>query len=192
MSTQDKRPEELQRIYSQRFDAVMSYRNEVWKILTSYFFQKYISPDTRVLDIGCGYGEFINNIKAGKKYGMDLNPEAKKHLHAEVELLQQDCSTRWPIPDGSLDVVFTSNFFEHLPSKATLTSTLTEALRCLKPGGKLIAIGPNIRVIPDIYWDFYDHYLPLSDISLAEGLTNVGYTVETSHAHFLPYTMVRK
>ena len=59
----------------------------------------------------------------------------------DVRFLQQDCSTRWPCDDQSLDVVFTSNFFEHLPSKDALKLTLEEAFRCLKPGGKLLAHG---------------------------------------------------
>jgi len=191
MNTQDKRPEELERIYSQRFDAMKEYRDKVWKILTGQFFQKFMPPDAHVLDLGCGYGEFINNIDVAKKCAMDLNPAVRQHLHSGITLFQQDCSAYWPLPDNCLDIVFTSNFFEHLPDKTTLDSTLAEALRCLKPGGKLIAMGPNIRLIPSAYWDFYDHYLPLSDLSLAEGLAKSGYKIEKCFSRFLPYTMAR-
>jgi Methyltransferase domain len=55
-------------------------------------------------------------IAAAKKFAMDLNPQAQQHLAKGVTLFQQDCSTAWPLPDKSLDVVFSSNFFEHLPS----------------------------------------------------------------------------
>src|SRR6185295_17009631 len=91
--------------------------------------------------------------------------------------------------DASLDVVFTSNFFEHLPDKSTLTRTLQEAWRCLKPGGKLIAMGPNIKYLPGAYWDFWDHHLPLTESSLAEGLKTKGFVVDTCWPRFLPYTM---
>ena len=124
-------PAELQRIYGLRFDRTRAYRNRVWEVLIRDKFQAYVRPDAKVLDLGCGYGEFINNIRCGKKYGMDLNPGARQHLVADVELIEQDCSTRWPFADGTLDVVFTSNFFEHLPTKASLKATLEEAHRCL-------------------------------------------------------------
>lgn len=183
-------PSELQRIYGLRFDHRLAYRNSVWKVLIRDKFQQYVRPDSVVLDLGCGYGEFINNIHCAKKYAMDLNPEARKRLNADVELLEQDCSTPWPLAENTLDVVFTSNFFEHLPSKAALKSTLEEAYRCLKPGGLLVAMGPNVRYLSGSYWDFWDHHLALTDLSLGEGLENCGFTIAESVARFLPYTMV--
>jgi hypothetical protein len=89
-------------------------------------------------------------------------------------------------------VVFTSNFFEHLPGKSALGATLDQALRCLKPGGTLIAMGPNIKFLPSAYWDFWDHYLPLSEASLSEGLTTHGFEVTLCIPRFLPYTMANK
>ena len=39
---------------------------------------------------------------------------------------QQDCSEPWEIDPNSLDLVFTSNFFEHLPNKESLDRTMGE------------------------------------------------------------------
>ena len=39
------------------------------------------------------------------------------------------------IADGSVDVVFTSNFFEHLPNKVALVQTLAECHRILRDRG---------------------------------------------------------
>ena len=183
--------DELQRIYSLRFQSNQAYRQRVWRLLVKHVFQQYVPADGAVLDLGCGYGEFINTVQARVKYGMDLNPASASHVAAEVKLLPQDCSTRWELPDSSLDVVFTSNFFEHLPDKATLARTLREARRCLKHGGRLIAMGPNVKHVPGAYWDFWDHHLPLTEASLSEGLTTNGFAVEVCHSRFLPYTMVR-
>ena len=140
-------------------------------------------------DLGCGYGEFSNALRAGKKYAMDLNPDAARHLGANVDFLLQDCSTRWPLADGSLDVVFTSNFFEHLLNKEMLRATIAEIHRCLKPGGRIIAMGPNIRVLPGAYWDFWDHHVALTDRSLCELFTLEGFKIARCHPRFLPYTM---
>jgi SAM-dependent methyltransferase len=186
----DPRPEELSRVYAHRFDAAREYRRGVWGVLVKNFFQRLVPDGAVVLDLGCGYGEFINSVRAGKKLGMDLNPGSKGNLDGNVEFIQQDCSVRWPLSDGSLDVVFTSNFFEHLPDKTTLGQTLNQVFRCLKPDGRLIALGPNIKYTGGRYWDFWDHYLPLTEASLSEGLTVRGFDIEQCHSQFLPYTMV--
>lgn len=92
---------------------------------------------------------------------------------------------------ASLDVVFTSNFLEHLPAKSALEKTLHEAFRALKPNGRFIAMGPNIKHVPGAYWDFFDHHLPLTELSLSEVLEKCGFQVEVQYAQFLPYTMSR-
>jgi SAM-dependent methyltransferase len=184
---------DLQRIYAQRFSASLEYRRSVWWILVRDFFQKMVPEHASVLDLGCGYGEFINQVTAAKKIGMDLNPDSQNFLNPNVELIAQDCSMKWPIADSSLDVVFTSNFFEHLPDKASLGGTLDEIRRCLRPGaGRLIAMGPNIKRTGGAYWDFWDHYLPLTELSLKEALENRGFQMEKCLPSFLPYTMVGK
>ncbi len=183
---------DLQRIYEARFAKTAAYRKRVWQILVPEFFQRYVAPNDAVLDLGCGYGEFINEVRCGRKLAMDLNPDAPKHLASEVQFLEQDCATRWQVEAASLHVVFTSNFFEHLPDKEALGRTLDEASRALAPGGRLIALGPNIRYLPGAYWDFWDHYLPLTEASLAEALTNRGFEIVRSEARFLPYTMVKQ
>jgi SAM-dependent methyltransferase len=183
---------DLRAEYRLRFSPLQDYRNRVWKVLAESFFQKFIPAEASVLDLGCGWGEFINHIRAAKKWGMDLNPDAPAHLEEEVTFLQQNCSQAWPLPDESLDVVFSSNFFEHLPTKADLQRTLQEAYRTVKTGGKLICLGPNIRFLAGSYWDFWDHHLPLTDRSLAEVLRMTGFRIELQRARFLPYTMVDK
>lgn len=182
--------QELSKIYHRRFVRTAAYRNRVWQVLTREFFNQWIRPDHTVLDLGCGYGEFINNIPATNKWAMDLNPDAPTHLQAGVRFLHQDCSAPWPLPDASLDAVFTSNFFEHLPDKECLNRTLRQALRCLKPGGRLIAIGPNIKYLHGEYWDFYDHHVYLTETSLGEAMEVEGYAIDRLIPRFLPFTMV--
>jgi SAM-dependent methyltransferase len=181
---------ELSRVYTSRFDATQDYRRRVWTVLVSEFFQELVPDSAVVLDLGCGYGEFINAVKARKKFGMDLNPRSQEHLAPEVTFLRQDCSASWAVGPEQLDVVFTSNFFEHLADKGALALTLEQAFRALRPGGRLIAMGPNIKFTEGRYWDFWDHYLPLTELSLAEGLAVRGFSIIKNHPRFLPYTMV--
>jgi Methylase involved in ubiquinone/menaquinone biosynthesis len=184
-------PGELRSIYSARFAGNLAYRQKIWNVLIQSFFQKYIARDDVVLDLGCGYGEFINAVQCREKLAIDLNPDAPRYLDPTVRFLEQDCSSRWRLEDGSLNLVFTSNFFEHLPDKAALGRTLDEIFRCLTPGGELIAMGPNIKHLPGKYWDFWDHHLALTETSLSEGLTNRGFEIGECIGKFLPYTMVK-
>lgn len=185
----DLRSTNLQEEYQQRFHGADLYRDSVWKILCKDFFSKYIQPDCAVLDLGAGWGEFSRNILASTKYAMDLNPDCGKRVSNHAIFLQQDCSVAWPIDDEALDVVFTSNFLEHLPSKDLVGRTIDEAFRCLKSGGRIICLGPNIKFVPGSYWDFWDHFIPITEESMAEALSLKGFCVTEKVDRFLPYTM---
>lgn len=185
-------PSELAAEYELRFAESAASRRAVWRALIDGFFGCLIDASETVLDLGAGWGEFINQVPAQHRYAMDLNSATRGKLDEGVTLLEQDCSATWPLPDGSLDVVFTSNFFEHLCDKPALSRTLTEVTRCLRPGGRLICMGPNARLVPGAYWDFFDHHLPLTDLSLCEAVRLAGLRVDRSESRFLPYTMADK
>ena len=181
--------QKLQEEYSLRFSGLEEYRRGVWKILCNDIFQKYVPQDSKVLDIGSGYGEFITNIKAKEKYAVHLNPNRKKYLTDDIKLLNQHCSAKWPVEDNSIDVIFSSNFLEHLFEKEQVENTLSEAYRCLKPNGKIILIGPNIRFLADQYWDFWDHHIAISDRSIEELLKLKSFKINFNIPKFLPYSM---
>ncbi len=189
MSVQTHSAADLEQIYRRRFAGSEDYRRAVWSVLSRDLFSQWIASDSSILDLGAGYCEFINRTSARRKYAMDLNPATQSHANADVSVLLQDCSTEWRIPDEALDIVFTSNFFEHLPDKDALERAVQNAFLCLKPGGRLIAMGPNIRHTGAAYWDFFDHYIALTDLSLIELLTKCGFQIEYARAQFLPYTM---
>jgi SAM-dependent methyltransferase len=178
-----------QAIYARRFATNQQYRVRVWEILVRRIFQPYINNNDRVLDLGCGYGEFINSVRAAKRYAMDANPDSATRLAPGVEFIKQDSSEPWRVADESLDVIFSSNFFEHLASKEALHLTLTNAHRALRPCGTLIAVGPNIRYVPGAYWDFIDHHIALTDRSAIEVMELAGFASHRVVERFLPYTM---
>ena len=181
--------QELDEIYARRFEATFEYRASLWKVLVNGFFQQFVPKNGRVLDLGCGYAQFINAVQAETRYAMDLNPRAGELVVADVSFFLHDCSMPWPLLDDSLDVIFTSNFLEHLTDKTALRSTMQEAARCLAPGGKIICLGPNIRYLSGAYWDFWDHHIPLSDRTMRELLELAGFTIDRCIPRFLPYTM---
>jgi SAM-dependent methyltransferase len=182
---------DLAALYRHRF--IVSEREtktRIWQVLCSNVFQKIVGDNKTVLDLACGYGEFINSIVASKKYGVDLNPDSPSYVNSDVTFLKAP-ATKIPIEPNVIDVVFTSNFLEHLKTKDECNAVFAEIKRVLKPAGKFIIMGPNIRYLAAQYWDFYDHHLPLSHLSLEEGLIQSGYQVACVIPKFLPYTAVR-
>ena len=178
----------LQRLYRNRFGHEDQSRSAVWEVVIRDFFQAWIRRSDTVLDLGCGYGEFLNQVNAARRIGVDLNPDSKSRVPAEVEFHQGPCDDLSFLPDGSVDVVFTSNVLEHLEDKAAVERTISEVRRVLKPGGHVIAMGPNIRLVGGAYWDFWDHSVAISDRSLIELLECKQFEVVDAHARFLPYT----
>lgn len=77
-----------------------------------------------------------------------------------------------------------------MPDKLALKNTILESARCLKLGGRLIALGPNIKYVQGAYWDFWDHFLCFTEMSLGEALENNGFRIVHSIPRFLPYTTV--
>jgi len=176
----------LKKIYKTRFENIQE-RKLIWQILVRDFFQKYIDKDDIVLDLGCGYGEFINNIKCKKKFAIDLNLDAKKYLNKEVKLYLESSTKISSITDKSIDKIFVSNFFEHL-EREDIVKTIKEFKRVLKSRGEVLILQPNIRFCEKDYWMFFDHITPIDDRALEEIFSSHGFGLKNRILKFLPYT----
>ena len=180
---------ELQNLYHQRFpEQELAQKSAIWKVLCKHFFQRFVLPSDTVVDIGAGYCEFINNIEAAHKIVVDLNPDVKRFAADGIRVINESCTSIGALESNSVDVVFMSNFLEHLPSKEMVLDTFREAHRILRKDGRIIALQPNIRFLYAEYWDFFDHHTALSDRSLVEGLQLAGFTPVKVIPQFLPYT----
>ncbi len=179
----------LQTIYSARFaEASHQSRMQLWGVLCRYWIQRYVSTDAAVLDLAAGQCEFINQIVCRHKVAVDLNEDTQRYAAADVQVVIARSDAMIGVNSDSMDVVFVSNFFEHLPTKQVFLETLVEIRRVLKPGGKLLILQPNIRLLNGAYWDFLDHYLPLTDRTLVEAMTLARMRVDEVKPRFLPYT----
>jgi len=158
----------------------------MWKMLVEEFFQKYINSQDVVLDMPCGYGEFINNVKAKKKLALDINPDSNQYLAKDVKFLHAS-STAIPLRSKTVDKVFISNFFEHI-SRDDILKTIKELSRILKIGGKVIILQPNIRFCAKDYWMFFDHITPVDDRALTEVFIANNFKIVKKILRFLPYS----
>lgn len=180
-----------QETYHRRFGEDFEFRQKMYEVLCSSFFQRHISEDACILEIGAGYCEFINNIQASKKVAIDLNPDVKKFAGDDVEAITTSSVDMNQIKDESIDVVFANNFFEHL-SREDIIKTITEVHRVLRKRGKFLILQPNIRFCFKDYWMFFDHITPLDDRSLSEVLEINGFEVVECKPKFLPYSTKSK
>lgn len=178
---------DVQNIYARRFTPDLHFRDKMWKILCRDFFQRYISKNSRVLEVGAGYCEFINNINADYKTAVDINPDLKTYAAQGINIVLNSTSNMSTIPDNSHDLVFASNFFEHL-TRDEIVATFREVFRVLMPGGKFMVLQPNIRFCAKDYWMFFDHVTPIDDRAFVEGLEINGFEVLEVIERFLPYT----
>ncbi len=119
----------------------------VWKVLCRDFFQRYVRESDTVLDLGAGYCEFINNIRCNAKYAVDMNEDIRLYAEKDVTVYIARGSNLTMFPNASLDVVFCSNFFEHLTNKYEILFTLAEIHRILSLDGKLLILQPNIKYL---------------------------------------------
>lgn len=180
----------LKATYEARFsDAELRDKQILWSVLCQEQFQQYVPVDGTVLDLGAGYCEFSNNIRARRRIAVDLNPDTAAFAVEGVEVLETNSADMHQIADGTVDTVFTSNFFEHLPDTEALLATLGESQRVLRPGGSIVVLMPNIRNLPGAYWDYLDHHLALTQHSLSEALTLTGFEVTRIVPRYLPYTV---
>jgi SAM-dependent methyltransferase len=177
-------------LYRNRFPTdVLAHRAAIWRILCRDWFAGYIPESARVLEIAAGYCEFINNIPAVERVAIDLNPETREHAAEGVAVhLAAAESVAEVMPTSYFDTAFMSNFLEHCRSREQVLAVLRSVLQVLRPGGSLLILGPNFRYCLKEYFDYFDHYLPLTEKAVVEALELAGFRVEVVQARTLPFT----
>ena len=142
-----------------------------------------------VLDLGSGPGYFINQVSAERKIAVDLDENNENFIASDVEFRCCKAQNLEFAESNSVDLVFSSNLFEHLGSSEVLLSTLNEVHRVLKQqNSKLIVLMPNIRYAKWDFFNFIDHNLPLNETSLKEALELSNFEVVECHKRFFPYS----
>ncbi len=163
-------------------------REVVWKALWRFYFSRIVPPDGCVLDLGCGYGSFINQVVAKRRIAIDSWSEFPRYLAAGVELVVGTADNLGFLPDREIDFAFASNLFEHLP-QSEFTRVLDALRSKLSPQGTLTIMQPNYRYAYREYFDDYTHVTAYSHVSLADFLTAHGYRVLNVVPRFMPLTV---
>ena len=141
------------------------------KYITVRMMERYVRPDSTILDIGGGPGHYsIHFAKQGHTVTLlDLSGEnvrfAKKKARqygVKITALQGDATDLSRFPDDSFDTVFLMGPLYHLMTEESRIQAIREAKRVLKPGGFLFCsfilmfggVIYGLREIPEtIVWE---------------------------------------
>lgn len=111
----------------------------------------------RVLDCGCGAGEYVRALLArgADAYGVEFDENKLASAARDGELaarLSAGDLEALAFPDGSFDLALLNEVLEHVPDDR---AALAEVRRVLRPGGRLIVLSPT-RLYPfethGVFW----------------------------------------
>lgn len=163
-------------------------RAVIWRVIADYL-AEYVPATAQVLEIGAGYCDWINSVRAAGKFALDVWPELPSYAAADVQPIVHDLSTGLPYwAAASFDTVLASNVLEHFEPDAV--SRLVGAIyNVVQTSGRFIIIQPNFRYAYRHYFDDYTHRSIFTDVSLPNLLRSHGFAIELVQARFLPYSM---
>lgn len=175
-------------LYARRFpDAEVHAKDLIWYEIVKWL-ARYVQPDSTVLDLACDKGYFIRHVRARERWATDVR-NVSEDLGAGIHFVQSDgLRLRDIVPAAMFDVIFTSNYLEHLEGPAAVIEQLAVVHDLLRPGGTVIVLQPNIALTGGAYWDFIDHRVALTDRSLVEAAELAGLRTSRVIRRFLPYS----
>jgi SAM-dependent methyltransferase len=175
-------------LYQARFDErEVSAKDAVWREIVGYL-RRYIDASAPVLDVACDQGHFIRWATGSERWATDIR-DVRDVLPPDVRFVQSSgLDLADTVPNDYFGTVFMSNYLEHLESSEAVIEQLRVAARILRPGGHVVVLQPNIRLVGSRYWDFIDHKVALTERSLLEAAELAGLRTVKLTPRFIPYS----
>jgi len=173
------------RIYEYRFKDVDKKKKLItWQIIADFLYRQLNSPAS-IIDPAAGECEFINAIPVKEKWAVDLNVDFISRFANKDVQVRIGNALEVELPANYFDAAFMSNFLEHLNSHEEIHSLLARLYHALR-GGRIAVIGPNFKYCSKEYFDFADHKMILTHLSLEEHLYSAGFNIIKVIPQFLP------
>jgi SAM-dependent methyltransferase len=163
-------------------------RETLWRSLYDFYFKRWIREADCVLELGAGYGHFINNVKARRRIALDVWSEMPDYVQDGVETRVGSVMDLSFLQDRAVDFAFASNLFEHI-TQDELACVLRQLNTKLADGGLLCLLQPNYRYAFKEYFDDYTHITVYSHLTMCDFLRASGYEVVECIPRFMPLTV---
>lgn len=162
-------------------------RRRVWRSIARYV-ARDLPPVGTLVELGAGYCDFVNQFPADKKIAFDLNPCMRDHAAPDVDLRIEDATGLPGLAGGSVDLLFASNFLEHLTGEE-IDTLLERCAEVLAPAGRIALIQPNHRLCAEHYFDDPTHRTLFDDENIGAWLGRHGLSVSKLVPGLLPFSM---
>ncbi len=194
-------PEEYYGSKNKRFQPVVEWLISFFRRARAGMILRQMKPG-RILDIGCGRGLMLKELKEhgwecfGTEYSAKAAAATSEFLGIPIQVTTDIRTCTYP--DHSFDVVTLWHVFEHIPNPIEI---LSEIRRILKPGGLVIIEVPNLsswqfKIIGQtwIHLDAPRHFFHYSRKSLKSLIETHGFQVDSIHTlslEFGPFGMLQ-
>lgn len=190
----------IERAYSETYrDEQVSYEKILWKgwprtrIEASLYWS---GTGTRILDIGCGSGELLYNLKDkySELYGTELafaRAETARKFLAEVpaQIFQNNIEEGTSFDSDFFDTVICADVIEHV---VNIWPGLMEMHRVLKIGGRLVLTTPNIAAIRRRLQLLCGEFPSTSASNEGLQLRSTNELLDGGHLHYFTFSMLEK
>jgi hypothetical protein len=163
-------------------------RDVLWRTLCRHYFDQLIAENNCVLELGAGYGHFINHVRARRRIAVDLWDGFASLLAPGVEGKVGDVTELGFLEPSSVDFAFASNLFEHV-SQDSFAKVLRHLQSALSPSGTLNILQPNYFYAYREYFDDFTHRTVYTHRSICDFLNANGYQILKCEPRFLPLTI---
>ena len=141
---------------SETYKRLLDAHDEVYLRHYVELVMRYAPPRAKILDLGCGNGISARLLNQAdfNVVGTDISPlfleEAREWENPRLQYRICDV-IELPFESGSFDVICSNELIEHLPDVET---ALTEMIRVVRMGGRIVLSGPNLcsPLIPLLDW----------------------------------------
>ena len=164
-------------------------------------YKKFIPQDKniRILDIGCGLGQFLYWLKENgynNFLGVDVSQQmvdfCQKNISDKVEKISSIIEFLRD-KNEQFDIIVMNDVIEHL-EKGEIVDDLESIKAALKVGGKVIVKTNNAAAItgPRIRYEDFTHELGFTEYSLKQIFNVAGYSEVNIHAYDFPRTSIKR